>query len=195
MEEGGQPVRGAAVKIDGDVVFTDSQGSFLLRRKKPKESELSVAFDQFVLPGNYAVVSAPKMVKAEREESAELYDVVLKRMKNVTVAVTAEAIPERGSAIGTNMQNGTVLELPNLPLTHRFSMELISPPLAARMPVESRDANLAKGGAASTPGISVGSYYLYSAAGGAPVDLSPVKVRYAQPVGQRRTFRANSGKH
>ena len=33
VEEGGLPVRGAALKIDDDIVFTDSQGSFLLRRR------------------------------------------------------------------------------------------------------------------------------------------------------------------
>jgi len=194
VEEGGLPVRGAALKIDDNIVFTDSQGSFLLRRKKPNESELSVAFDQFVLSGNYAVITAPKVVKAAREESAELYEVVLKRLKNVAPVLNAETISTRDSRIGTGVRNGTVLELSTLPLTRRSSVFLNFSSLAARMPVLSRDANRAQGGVPNSSNISVGSYYLHPADGGAPVDLSPVKVLYAQPGGQRRSGRANSGK-
>ncbi|MCL4522384.1 MAG: hypothetical protein M1453_09335 [Acidobacteria bacterium] len=194
VEEGGQPVRGAALKIDEDIVFTDSQGSFSLRRKKPNESEISVAFDQFVLSGNYAVISAPKVVKASREETAELYEVVLKRLRNVAPVWSAETNITRDSHIGTVVRNGTVLELPTLPLTRRSSMSSDFSTLAARMPVLSRDANRAMGKVDSASDNPVGSYFLYPAAGGAPVDLRPVKVVYAKPGGQRSSRRTNSGK-
>jgi hypothetical protein len=153
-----------------------------------------VAFDQFVLSGNYAVIIAPKVVKAAREESAELYEVVLKRLKNVAPVLNAETNFMRDSRNGTDVRNGTVLELSTLPLTRRSSMFTNFSALAARMPVLSRDANRAQGEVVISSNISVGSYYLYPAAGGTPVDLSPVKVRYAQPGGQRRAGRANSGK-
>ena len=194
VEEGGLPVRGAAVRIDGDLALTDSQGSFLLRRKKPKESELSVALDQFVLPGNYAVLTAPATVKAAREESAELYEVVLKRLKNLDPFPVAKAIPQNSHNSGTNAQINTVLEGYSLPLNHRFSISWISPITAPRMPqiplgVDSRHDRVS-----NISQIPVGSYYLYPAAGGAPVDLRPVKVLYAQPSGQRRAGRANPRK-
>ncbi len=193
-EEGGQPVRGAAVKIDEDIVFTDSQGSFVLRRKKPKESELSVAFDQFVLAGNYAVVTAPKVVKAAREETAELYEVILKRLKNVAPSNSEVANPDRKLNSAANAQNNSVLKVSPLLLTPYFSINLIPLEMAPQMPLTAPGAHLRHVGTPDNSKIPVGSYYLYPAAGGAPVDLRPVKVRYAQRGGQRRAGRANSGK-
>ena len=195
VEEGGLPVRGAAVRIDGELALTDSQGSFLLRRKKPKESELSVALDQFVLPGNYAVITAPATVKAAREESAELYEVVLKRLKNLDPSPVAKAIPQNSHNSGTNAQINTVLEGYSLPLNHHFSISWISPITAPRMPqiplgVDSRHDRVS-----NISQIPVGSYYLYPASGGAPVDLRPVKVVYTKSSGQRRAGRANPRKH
>ncbi|MBI3484308.1 MAG: hypothetical protein HY012_04050 [Acidobacteria bacterium] len=194
MEEGGQPVRGAALKIDDDIVLTDSQGSFVLRRKKPKESELSVAFGQFVLPGNYQVVSAPKMVNAAREETAELYEVVLKRLKNVAPSISEMANPDRMLNSATNAQNNSVLKFPPLPLTPYFSINLIPLAMAPQMPLTSPGAHLRHAEAPDNSRIPVGSYYLYPAAGGAPIDLGSVKVRHTQPDSQRRSGRADSGK-
>ncbi|MBI1750200.1 MAG: hypothetical protein HY234_01755 [Acidobacteria bacterium] len=137
LEEGGQPVRGAAVKIDGELVFSDSQGSFFLRRKKQKECELSVALDQFILPGNYQVVSAPKTVKAAREEMAEMYEVVLKRLKNVAPPVSEERNPKQVFGSGTNVQSGTVPDVPILPLRPSPSTRSKILMMAPRMPIES----------------------------------------------------------
>jgi hypothetical protein len=194
VEEGGQPVRGAALKIDDDIVFTDSQGSFLQRRKKQKDGSLSVALDQFILPGNYQVVSAPTTVKAAREESAELYEVVLKRLKNAPSNMSADAMTGREFVSGTNVQNAEVLELPSLQLTRRSSVDLVSLMMARQMPLEPAGTVSGHGGQVYTSKFSVGSYYLYPAAGGAPIDLRPVQVRYAGRDSQRRAVRANSGK-
>ena len=80
-DEKGQPVSGAALKIDTELVFTDSQGAFLMRRKHAREYPLQVLLDQFMFPGVYEVVSAPKTVKAAPEERAETYKVVLRRVR------------------------------------------------------------------------------------------------------------------
>jgi hypothetical protein len=76
----GEPVRGAALRIDNEIVFTDSQGRFLHRMKKPREAAFRVALDDFMLPGRYVVLSAPSTVKGAKEESAPEYDVVLRRV-------------------------------------------------------------------------------------------------------------------
>ncbi len=194
VENGGGPVRGAAVKIDDDLVFTDSQGFFLLRRKKSKESELSVALDQFVLPGNYAVITAPATVKAGRAESVQLYEIVLKRLRNLDAKAKEEAKPRIGYDNGTNAQINTVLEGYPLPLTRPLSISSILTVTAPGMPliplgVDSRHVQVTHNSK-----IPVGSYYLYPASGGAPIDLGAVKVRPAERGGQRRAGGASSGK-
>ncbi len=194
VEEGGQPVRGAAVKIDDDIVYTDSQGAFLQRRKKQKDGNLSVALDQFILPGNYQVVSAPSTVKAAREESAELYEVVLKRLKNAGATMLAEATPAREFASGTNVQKAEVPELPSLQLSRRSSIDLIPALMARDMPVESAGLDSQRGGQLHNSKMSVGSFYLFPASGAAPIDLRPVQVRYVAGSSQRGAARANSRK-
>lgn len=80
LEVQGQPVSGAALLIDSELVFADSRGQFFLRRRKQKEYPLEVALDQFMLPGKYEVVSAPSRVRTAREEQAEIVEIVLRRI-------------------------------------------------------------------------------------------------------------------
>jgi hypothetical protein len=80
VDEHARPVRGAALEIDGQSVFTDSQGFFLLRVKKRKPYPLEVLTDQFMFPGQYEVVSAPASVQAGLDETAKSYEIVLKRV-------------------------------------------------------------------------------------------------------------------
>src|SRR2546427_4856064 len=74
-DEDGPPVAGAGLRIDGELVFSDSGGAFFLRRKKAKLYPLEVLPNQFMLPGRFEVVSAPEVVRAEREQMAEIYEV------------------------------------------------------------------------------------------------------------------------
>jgi len=78
FDEQGQPVSGAALQIDSQMVFTNTQGLFLFHVKKPQEYALAVLTDQFMFPGRYVVVSAPDAVKGEREETAEMRKIVLR---------------------------------------------------------------------------------------------------------------------
>ncbi|MGH9858565.1 MAG: hypothetical protein ACRD5F_00930 [Candidatus Acidiferrales bacterium] len=75
----GQPVRGAALLIDSELVFTNSNGEFFLRRKKAKEYVLQVLLDQFALPGRYEIVAAPALVRALPEDQAEFVQIILRR--------------------------------------------------------------------------------------------------------------------
>lgn len=83
VDQAGQPVAGAALLIDHEMVFSNSQGEFFLRRKKAQEYPLEVALDQFILPGRFVVVSAPATLKAAREQVAQLYEVVLRRLPSI----------------------------------------------------------------------------------------------------------------
>jgi hypothetical protein len=57
-----------------------------VRVKKSGELDLKIAFDEFTTPGNYVVVQAPPTVKAVRDDSAELYKIILRRMPNTVSA-------------------------------------------------------------------------------------------------------------
>lgn len=78
----GQPIEGAAVRVGAEMAFTDSDGNFIVRVKKSGELDLKIAFDEFTTPGNYVVVQAPPTVKAVRDDSAELYKIILRRLPN-----------------------------------------------------------------------------------------------------------------
>ncbi|MDQ3208615.1 MAG: hypothetical protein M3Q37_08395, partial [Gemmatimonadota bacterium] len=66
-DDQGQPVEGAAVEVGSDVVFTNSTGEFFLRVGRPTRSPVKVLIGEFLLPGQWEVVSAPAEVEAGPE--------------------------------------------------------------------------------------------------------------------------------
>jgi len=81
MDERGRPVRGAALRVDGDLAFSDSEGLFLVRKKSAREYRFEVPLAEFMFPGTYEVVSAPGAVRAVAEGSAVPIEVVLRRVR------------------------------------------------------------------------------------------------------------------
>jgi len=77
----GEPVAGAALLIGKNLVFSDSSGTFLVRLKSTGELPLEVALDDFAAPGAFAVVSAPHTVRVTREDDAQIYNIVVKRVE------------------------------------------------------------------------------------------------------------------
>jgi hypothetical protein len=76
----GNRVSGAALKVDGEIVYTDSQGSFLVRKRKAKEYDFEVLGTEFLTPGVYEVVHAPARVAAQPEASATDLFIVVRRV-------------------------------------------------------------------------------------------------------------------
>lgn len=66
-DDHGNPIEGAAVGLGGEVVFTNSTGEFFHRVGRPGRSPVSVMFDEFLLPGQWEVVSAPAEALAGSE--------------------------------------------------------------------------------------------------------------------------------
>ncbi|HEX4642044.1 MAG TPA: hypothetical protein VH161_01210 [Candidatus Acidoferrales bacterium] len=62
--------------------MTDSDGNFMVRVKKGGELALKIAFEKFTTPGRYIIVQAPQTVRATREDAAEKYSIVLRRLPN-----------------------------------------------------------------------------------------------------------------
>lgn len=80
VNDEGQPIRGAALRIDGEVVFTDSQGTFFVRKPKPRSYRLTVLLEAFMVPGQFEIVQAPATATAATESRAiEIY-IVLRRL-------------------------------------------------------------------------------------------------------------------
>lgn len=66
-DEKGTPVRGAAVRVDGDLAYTDSDGYFFVRKPKGRTCALEVAVGEFLTPLPYLVVSAPESLDPQPE--------------------------------------------------------------------------------------------------------------------------------
>ena len=79
-DEQGVPVRGAALQIGDDVLFTDSQGSFFVRKKKERSYPIEVLVEEFLVPGRFEVVSAPNQALAGPEDGPGEVVVVVRRV-------------------------------------------------------------------------------------------------------------------
>src|SRR5438445_8973440 len=87
-----------------------------LRRKKAKLYPLEVLPNQFMLPGRFEVVSAPEVVRAEREQMAEIYEVVVRRLP--TSPPSNPGLPSQSA--GTKRDQSPDLEqivIPPMPLS------------------------------------------------------------------------------
>lgn len=80
MDIKGQPVEGAALLIGSIPVFTDSDGRFFLRERKPHIHSLQVLADKFLNGGSYEVESAPASVKATKNAAEPETVIVVKRI-------------------------------------------------------------------------------------------------------------------
>ena len=96
-----EPIAGAAVRIGTDVAVSDSEGNFLIRLKKAGELNLQVAFDEFTAPGSYLAISAPSTVKATREDDAEDYKIVLKRVPYTQTSDPSKRASEPDDPLGS----------------------------------------------------------------------------------------------
>ena len=65
----GNPVEGAAIGIGSEVVFTNSAGQFFHRLGRPGRSAVTVLAGEFLLPGQWEVVSAPAEAMAGSENA------------------------------------------------------------------------------------------------------------------------------
>jgi hypothetical protein len=92
-DEAGQPVEGAAVALNGEIVFTNSRGEWFLRARRPQHYALSVPVDEFLLPGRWEVVTAPTEAVAEGENRAGSVNIVLRRVAQASPASAPPPAP------------------------------------------------------------------------------------------------------
>jgi len=80
MDENGQPVAGAALRIGDDLVVSNSEGEFFLREKKGRPCRIEVALEEFLVPGGFAVVSSPAAVTPSEQGSENPITITLRRL-------------------------------------------------------------------------------------------------------------------
>ena len=83
MDENGNPVEGAAIEIGADVVFSNSAGQFFHRLGRPGRSTVKVLTAEFLLPGQWEVVSAPAEAVAGSETGRGI-EIILRHPAAVT---------------------------------------------------------------------------------------------------------------
>ncbi len=82
-DENGNPVEGAAIEIGSDVVFTNSTGQFFHRRGRPGRSPVKVLTAEFLLPGQWEVLSAPTDAVAGSETASGI-EIILRHPASIT---------------------------------------------------------------------------------------------------------------
>ncbi|HEX4932848.1 MAG TPA: hypothetical protein VFV33_06705, partial [Gemmatimonadaceae bacterium] len=80
VDEAGAAVEGAAVEVGGEVVYTDSRGRFFVRRPGASPLALRVVLDDFLVPGTFEVVQAPRAVTPTRDERLAPVTIVVRRL-------------------------------------------------------------------------------------------------------------------
>jgi hypothetical protein len=80
MDEQENPIAGAAIRVGGELAFTDSEGRFMVRLAKRSREYLKVSFEDFLTPTIYELVSAPSQVEATLEADAKNVIVILRRV-------------------------------------------------------------------------------------------------------------------
>lgn len=76
VDRTGLPVEGAALEVDGKMVFTDSDGRFFLRDKKPTLHLYSILTDKFLDGNVWHVISRPLRLESTRETRPDVVVIV-----------------------------------------------------------------------------------------------------------------------
>jgi hypothetical protein len=77
------PVEGAALLVDARPVFTNTEGTVVIRENKPHQHTLSVITDQFLDGGLWEVVSMPRTIQSTTRDD-DPGDVIVVRRIPVT---------------------------------------------------------------------------------------------------------------
>jgi len=79
-DENGEPISGAAAKIDNRMVYTDSEGLFFARFRKCTTYSFRLLPEEFLSPDSFVAARMPKFVRAVPEGTQQETEVVLRRL-------------------------------------------------------------------------------------------------------------------
>jgi hypothetical protein len=84
-DEQGNPVAGAAIRLNSEVLYTDDSGRFLYRSRKRASMRLQLAFGEFLTPGEFEMVQAPTAVTPESEDKASDIQIVVRQRRITSI--------------------------------------------------------------------------------------------------------------
>lgn len=76
----GEPIDGAALMLDSLAIYSDSQGKFFVRERKPHTHQFRVLTGEFLNGGNYKVIAAPAQVRSSPQVELPGVLVVVQRI-------------------------------------------------------------------------------------------------------------------
>jgi hypothetical protein len=79
VDDKGQPIEGAAIRIGEELIFTNTAGEFFMRYKKAETLYLQVVFGEFLNVAAFRLVSAPQMATASPDTAGPEILIVLAR--------------------------------------------------------------------------------------------------------------------
>ena len=82
IDEAGNPINGAALRVDRDLVFTNLEGEFFVRKKKDHPVKLDVALGDFLRPGVFETVECPRTAVPSLTNAETLVRVVLREHRS-----------------------------------------------------------------------------------------------------------------
>lgn len=78
-DDAGNPIEGAAIRVGDILVFTNSDGEFFVRTRKPRSLPLEVVFAEFLNPAVFRVISAPAAIVAAPDGVGSEAEIILQR--------------------------------------------------------------------------------------------------------------------
>src|ERR1700693_6321118 len=83
VDAAGVPLAGVALQVDGQMVFPDIHGEFLVRFPKRKKVSFKVSLDDFLTATPYTIVTAPTSAETAPEQQAIPLTAVLQRTSDI----------------------------------------------------------------------------------------------------------------
>ena len=84
VDAAGAPLAGVALQADGQMVFSNREGEFLVRFPKRRKVNFKVSLDDFLTATPYTIIAAPTNAETALEEQAIPLTVVLQRTSDIS---------------------------------------------------------------------------------------------------------------
>ena len=77
VDDEGNAIEGAALRVDKRTIFTDSTGCFLMRESKSRSHKLEVVLSEFLENGDWQLIYSPSTINSTAEQDRELAKVIV----------------------------------------------------------------------------------------------------------------------
>jgi len=92
VDTDGKAIEGAALMVDEKKVYTNSDGCFQVRERKPRSHKLEVVLTDFLQNGNWQVISAPTIITSAAEQEGAQTQITVE-LRHVRVEEPTQPAP------------------------------------------------------------------------------------------------------